>query len=141
MYRFIFNIYRSATDHLENLLGVSLTSSIWFWISLLQFCLLLYLINKRYKKNRNTSDRTLNREQKKKFKRSSVNMDDLMQSINRSKELYKKLSRSCHPDRFIGKPEQKNAEFIFQEISRYKRDYKQLICLREKAEQELNIKI
>lgn len=141
MYNTIYNIYRSATDFIENLVGFSTSSSIWFWISLIQFLLLIILVYKTFKNKYRLNDVNLKRAQKMKLKKTSVNMDDLMHSINHAKELYKKLSRSCHPDLFIGKVEHEKALEIFQDVSRYKRDYKQLIVLQQKAEQLLNIKI
>lgn len=67
-------------------------------------------------------------------------MGNLMNSINNSSELYKELSRKCHPDRFVNSPDQKLAEEIFQEIARHKRNHEKLIALKERAIAELNIK-
>ena len=42
-------------------------------------------------------------------------MNNLMDSIHNSRNLYKELSKKCHPDRFINDPKQKIAEEIFQD--------------------------
>lgn len=70
-----------------------------------------------------------------------VDMDDLMMNINRSKELYKKLSSKCHPDRFIDVEKNEIANEIFQNITKNQRNYKQLLVLSEQAQNELNITI
>ena len=40
-------------------------------------------------------------------------MNNLMDSMHKSRNLYKELSKKCHPDRFINNPKQKIAEEIF----------------------------
>jgi len=71
--------------------------------------------------------------------KGSFDMDNLMNSINSSKSLYKELSRLCHPDRFIGDEKQNIAQEIFKEISKSKRDFGKLESLKERAKKELNI--
>ena len=73
-------------------------------------------------------------------KKSEIDMDNLMNSINGSKDLYKQLSRKCHPDRFINSEKQKIAEVIFQDISKHKRAYNKLLLLKKQAADQLNIK-
>jgi curved DNA-binding protein CbpA len=68
-------------------------------------------------------------------------MNSLMDSINGSKDLYKELSRVCHPDRFTNSDKQKNAEEIFQEISKNKRDFNKLSELKKRVIAELNINL
>ncbi|MGR7813784.1 hypothetical protein [Lacinutrix undariae] len=93
---------------------------------------------------RNNKDLEFSDIDKKKLKKESinsgVNMGDLMDNINLSKSLYKQLSKTCHPDRFIGTDKNENAQEIFQEISNHKRDYKKLQELKLRAENELNLK-
>jgi curved DNA-binding protein CbpA len=70
----------------------------------------------------------------------NADMKNLVNSIAKSRELYKELSRQCHPDRFVNTDLQPTAEDIFQEISRNKRNYKILLALKERAIEKLNIK-
>jgi hypothetical protein len=103
--------------------------------------LVLIILKIKYKRSK---DLEFSNVSKKKLKTDSksgkMDMNDLMDSINSSKELYKVLSRKCHPDRFVNKEKQETAEAIFQLISKNKRNYKELQLLRRRAENELNLK-
>ena len=112
---------------------------LWFWIALIEFVMIVFLILKLKWKQGDANFGDLPIDKVRNAKRSDVDMNDLMESINGSKELYKKLSRVCHPDRFINSDKQKLAQEIFQEISKNKRDFKQLTALKKRAEMELNI--
>ncbi len=114
-------------------------TSFWFWASLIEFIVIILLIIKLKKRKSNLSFAELTKDKIKSSKDLHIDMDNLMNSIGGSKDLYKELSRLCHPDKFINKPEQKIAEEIFQEISRHKRNYEKLALLRERAKSELNI--
>ena len=72
-----------------------------------------------------------------KYKSKSFDMGNLMNDINKSRELYKELSRSCHPDRFINAPQYNKAVLIMQEITKNKRNYNNLIKLQKQANNEL----
>ncbi|HLU86830.1 MAG TPA: hypothetical protein VKZ44_03675, partial [Taishania sp.] len=92
----------------------------------------------RYKKSElEFSD--LPKEKLKTAKSTSIDMDNLMNSINGAGELYKELSRKCHPDRFVKSDKQSLAEEIFQEISKNKRNFKALQDLKVRAKNELEI--
>lgn len=119
----------------------SIITSIWFWISLVEFLIIIFFIIKLLKKKNNLAFSDLSKEQLKKAKSTNVDMDNLMNSINGSKELYKTLSKTCHPDRFINSDKQNLAENIFQEISKNKRNYNKLIALKQRAINELNINL
>jgi uncharacterized protein YozE (UPF0346 family) len=113
--------------------------SIWLWIALIEFMIIVFLIVKLKKKQHVLKFENLSKEKMKSAKESEIDMTNLMNSINKSKELYKELSRYCHPDRYINTDKQKTAEEIFQEISKHKRDFKKLSELKEKATDVLNI--
>ena len=63
----------------------------------------------------------------------NIDMSNLLNSIHHSKELYKELSKRCHPDIFANKPEYKIAEELFQKISRNRRNFEQLMLIKEEA--------
>lgn len=112
--------------------------SIWFWIAVIQFVLIAWLLAKLHKQKRTKLE--LFDVKKSDLKKSgNVNMDNLMNSIHYSRELYKELSRKCHPDRFVNTSEQEIAEELFQRISRNKRNYEQLMLLKEEAKNKLNL--
>lgn len=122
-------------------------NSFWLWLAISEFLILLLLIiivvrlYRKLKNNKNLAFANVNKnELKKRMKHSSVDLDGLMDSINKSKSLYKKLSRACHPDRFINTDKHENAKDLFQEISNSKRDYKKLEAIEERAKNELNLK-
>lgn len=118
----------------------SLTENYWFWIAAAELGLILFLIAKLRQKQKvmldSTTEELLN-----KSKNSNVDMDNLMNSINKSRELYKLLSTKCHPDRFLEETINKKASEIFQEISKNQRNYNRLLELKEIAQTELNITI
>lgn len=116
-------------------------SSIWFWISLVQFLVIIILII-RYKRIKGKPIiREIRKEIIKEAGKEDIDMEELMANINKAGRLYKTLSSKCHPDRFINSPKYLPAEEIFQEITRYKRNYKELCALRERAINELNVKL
>lgn len=129
------NVVREAIVNSE-----TTSFSVWFWIALAELLIIIFLFLRLRKKNNNLKFGDVTKDKMRDAKKSDIDMNNLMNSINGSKELYKKLSRSCHPDRFINSDKQKIAEEIFQEISKNKRDFKILTELKEKAIIELNIK-
>lgn len=68
-----------------------------------------------------------------------VDMGALMNDITLSRELFKELSSSCHPDRFTDVDLKKKADALFQEITKNKRSYSSLISLKKRAKDELNL--
>ena len=74
-----------------------------------------------------------------KAKHEDIDMTDVMDSINKSRELYKSLSSKYHPDRFELDAHKIIANEIFQEIVESKRNYKKLLDLKAKAESKLNV--
>ncbi len=127
----------TAVSALSN--GVSLPNNFWFWLSIIELVIILFLVFKLSSKKKNLAFSDLNKDNLKKSKETDINMGNLMNSINNSSELYRELSRKCHPDRFVNSPNQKLAEEIFQEIARDKRNHEKLIALKERAIVELNI--
>jgi|JI10StandDraft_1071094.scaffolds.fasta_scaffold56195_6 hypothetical protein len=119
----------------------SSTRSYWMWIAAAEFLVIGYLafklINKKKIKFDQAGGDILNE-----AKNSNVDMDNLMNSINKSRQLYKQLSAKCHPDRFAtDEQKQKIADDLFQEITRNQRNYSKLLELQEEAQQKLNINI
>ena len=113
--------------------------SMWFWISLIELLLIIYLIYKLKSKKKGIELTDLETKHIKDSKSNKIDMGNLMDSIHNSRNLYKELSKKCHPDRFINDPKQKIAEEIFQEITKYERNFEKLRSLKLRAENELNI--
>jgi hypothetical protein len=113
--------------------------NIWFWLSIIELIIIIFLLLKIRRSREKLTFSDLNKENIKASKEATIDFGNVMNSINRSGELYKELSRKCHPDRFVDSPLQKLAEEIFQEISKNKRDFEKLSALKERAINELNL--
>ena len=124
----------ATTTKSENLLD-----SIWFWISIVEFLVIIFLIIRLKRKNSDLTFSDLPNDKIKTAKSTAIDMDNLMNSINGSRDLYKELSKVCHPDKFVNTDKQKIAEEIFQEISKDRRNFEKLLAHKERAKKELNI--
>jgi hypothetical protein len=91
------------------------------------------------KKNSDLAFSDLPKDTMKNAKTKKIDMDNLMNSINGSRDLYKELSKVCHPDNFVNTDMQTIAEEIFKDISKDKRNYEKLLAIKERAKNELNI--
>lgn len=135
----LLQITKDSLDILSTGNAINFQSSIWIWIAIIEFLIILFLIFKLNKVNNNLAFNDLTKKDIKKSQKSRIDMDNLMNSINSSRDLYKTLSKKCHPDRFVNTAKQDLAENIFQEISRNKRDFEKLNKIKLRAEKELNI--
>jgi hypothetical protein len=118
---------------------VSITNSIWFWISVIELTIILVLLFKSKSKRAVSELSDLDSKNIKGAKNNSIDMDNLLNSIHNSKRLYRELSKKCHPDRFINDPKQLTAQEIFQEITLNEKNFEKLSLLKVRAENELNI--
>jgi leucyl aminopeptidase len=116
-----------------------LLSSTWFWIAIVELFIIIFLLVRLKKKKTELAFSDLPKDKMKNAKSSLIDMDNLMNSINGSRDLYKELSKACHPDKFVNTEKQKIAEDIFQEISKDKRNFEKLLAHKERAKNELNI--
>ena len=116
-----------------------LLSSTWFWLSIVEFTVIIFLLIRLKKKKTELAFSDLPKDKMKNAKSSNIDMDNLMNSINGSRDLFKELSKVCHPDKFVNTEQQKIAEDIFQDISKDKRNFEKLLALKERAKNELNI--
>ena len=130
---------KADSSSVTNTVSTTLGLNVWFWLALFELIIILVLLFKVKRANSNLKFADLNKNNLKKSKEASIDFGNVMNSINGAGELYKELSRKCHPDRFIDSPLQKHAEEIFQEISKNKRDFEKLSALKERAITELKI--
>jgi len=112
--------------------------SIWFWIALIEFIIVIFLLLKIIAKSHPLDFAEISKKDLRQGN-ENPNMQDLFNSIANSKNLYKELSKHCHPDKFAHTPLHAVAEEIFQDITRHKRDYKRLTELKAIAIDKLNI--
>ncbi|RCW91317.1 molecular chaperone DnaJ [Winogradskyella arenosi] len=121
--------------------NIDLSISIWFWLAIIECIIIIYLVFKLKKRNVNLDFADISKDKLNSVKSSSIDMGNVMNSINSSRGLYKNLSRLCHPDRFINSEKQELAESIFQEITKHKRNFQKLSELKQRAKEELEIKM
>ena len=118
----------------------SIPNEIWLYTATVEFlliCLLaMYILVIRKKAKLSKFEKDI-----RKAKSAEVNMNDLMLSINKSKELYKELSLKCHPDKHINNELHGEIEDLFQEITKNKRNFQELIRLKGIAMDKFGIRI
>lgn len=111
----------------------------WLIVAIIQFIVIAFLFYKNRKLKLALVDPDKFNELRT-AKTSDVDMTDLMNNINTSRDEYKDLSKKCHPDRFLDEEKKQKADELFQEISRHKRNSAKLKELKIRAEKELDIK-
>lgn len=142
MRNILLQILTDTTKMVTNTkIGASSTKNYWMWIAAAELVVIGYLafklINKKQIKFDQPGGDILNE-----ARNSTVDMDNLMNSINKSRQLYKQLSAKCHPDRFaIDEVKRTIADSLFQEITKHQRNYGKLLELQEEAKQKLNITV
>lgn len=75
----------------------------------------------------------------KRYKKTDLDMANVMQDLHLSRQLYKTLSRKYHPDKFIGTMKVELAEELFKLIQQNKSNYNGLLAIEKRAELELKI--
>lgn len=95
--------------------------------------LISYILLKKYK--RNVARKELKRalEEDKNID-PSENIVNLMNSISKSKVLYKILIKKIHPDRFQDEDKKEKATLLSQRITKSKKNYNELISLKKEVE-------
>ena len=116
-------------------------SSIWKYVSLVQFGIIAYLAYKLHRNKPQTQFDDDIRETVKEAASKELDMENVVNSINKAKPLFKKLSKKCHPDKFENSDKHESALEIYQKITKNKRNYSKLLELRKLAEEELEINI
>ncbi len=104
----------------------------WQLIAIIEFLFIVTLII-----NIKRGEASVGMNQLKKYKKSDLDMDHVMQDLHLSNELYKSLSKKYHPDRFIGSVKIELAEEIFKLIQQNKSSYNGLLAIQKRAELEL----
>ena len=118
--------------------SIQSSHSIWFWIAVLEFVIIVIILFYHRRSNiKKLPLVELKKEKAKEYMKTEVDMNDVLSSITKSRDLYKELSRKYHPDRFVNTPLEVEATIIFQEITKNKRNYSELLILKERAEKEL----
>jgi len=107
------------------------------FVFLIIFFLVLLVVFKMIKKNKNDSNQDMLKKAIDDSKKVSIDMSNIIISINNSRDLYKKLCVKYHPDKFIDENIKKIANDLIAEINSNKTDYKKLLVIENKAEKLL----
>jgi len=126
---------------IKSIISFPNSHNIWFWLAIVVLIIIIFVGYKLLNKKKNLTFSDLTIDNVKELKNADIDMNNLVHSINRSRDLYKKLSSLCHPDRFANTSKEKIAEVIFQEISKNKRNFEELSHLKVRAREELDIDI
>lgn len=132
----------SDPDSLE-IINETATSggNLWKYVSIVQFGIISYLAYKLYGNKPKTEFKNVKRETVKEAASKEFDMDNVINSINKAKPLFKELSKKCHPDKFANSEKHETALIIYQQITESKRNYSKLFELKELAQEELKIRI
>ncbi|MBC8548979.1 MAG: molecular chaperone DnaJ [Candidatus Brocadiales bacterium] len=134
----------SDTTVISRVAETQASTNFWMWLAIIEaaivFSLIFILLYKSKRRTWSTDLGSLASSTKEDAKHTEIDMDNIIHSIARSRELYKELRKICHPDRFQNYPEKTISESIFKEVTRNKRNYKELLVLKERIKEELDIK-
>lgn len=142
----------SLTHVIANNAPINKTPLYWPIISVTELLIILFLILKKYSNKHkkldhsplistSTKEEDINISDFRNEKSSEINMDELIESISKAKELYKHLSNKCHPDRFLDPDKNNKANVIFQQIVNSQRNYQKLLKIKDLAQKELGISL
>ena len=114
--------------------------NIWFYVSLVEFVIIILLGVSTLRIKKTKRDGRLSKEE---LLKNSTDIDfgGLIQSSFHAKELYDKMIRKCHPDRFIDEQQRSVASEISAKLVANKHNFKALEELKELAIKKLNIKV
>ena len=135
----ILIISSDSIQGLNSLTSNNATNSVWFWISICEF-IVIFLILNRYVFNRpKLQYSNLSKNDLVNSENANIDMSNVINSINQSKELYKKMASQYHPDRFIENDKKLIATEIMKEVVANKRNYSKLVELKALADIKLNL--
>ncbi len=115
-------------------------TSVWMWLALAELIVINFLLYKLWRcRHARLSGMGFSKNDLRHTDSTNVGMDNLINSITKSDELYKELSRKYHPDKFVNTPLYPIAQELFQKISEHKKNYYLLSQLKEEAIAKLKI--
>jgi hypothetical protein len=113
--------------------------NVWTMISLVEFVLILFLLFRLFKRKEKptSSNKAFSRDE---IVNEKIDYENILKSSFQARDLYDKLKKKCHPDRFPTDLEiNKIADELFQEIQKNKTNLKRLEELKEEAISKLKI--
>jgi hypothetical protein len=126
----------------NDIFSMAYSHSYWIFTFLLSLAILilisLYFIHLRIKNSKNLDSKLADTITN--FKNNSVDMKNIVISINNAPELYKNLTKMYHPDKYVGTEYEETANEIFQTINSKRRDFNALCEIKKLAEEKLPTK-
>ena len=132
----MIQLLQAAIDSTKTTISMKGSHSYWMWIALGELIIILFLITKWKTHSKDA-------QAKQKFKSEAlhgeIDFDNVITSSFHANELYDKLKKTCHPDRFTSEEQRVIADQLFHQITQNRRDYKKLVELQHEAENKLHI--
>lgn len=132
-------ISSDSIQGLNTITSNNFINSIWFWISISEFIFILLILNRYVFNKSKLKYSNLSKNDLVNPENANIDMNNIINSINQSKELYKKMASQYHPDRFIDNDKKLIATEIMKEVVANKRNYSKLVELKALADIKLNL--
>lgn len=117
----------------------SFDSHVWMFIALFEGVCIITLLLILLSHNKHTE---IQKRFKEEAKKGDVDYNNIITSSFHAEDLYNKLKKACHPDKFTSNPElMTKANDLFQQITQNKYDWEKLQELKLTAIKELHINI
>jgi len=107
------------------------TSPLWEWVAIVEFVIIVFLVFRLLKAKTKQMPKEL-----REMKNTQINTDDVVSDIFQSKNLYDKLIRICHPDRFPDETMKEAMTILSMEITKNKNSYSRLLSIKEETEKK-----
>lgn len=101
---------------------------VWKFIALVEFVLIILLVFYKKEKQKEMNPDLLN------AKSAAIDTDSMMSDIFKSRELYEKLIRKCHPDRYVDEEMKQIMTDLSKDITKNKNNYTVLCEIRNKID-------
>lgn len=130
----IFLQVADSTNQGINNISIVSEKPIWFWVAIVEFLIILFII---FLKNKNGKMENGKFDEINSYKNKEVDTQNVVDSIFKSKNLFKELSKKYHPDKFFNTDKHEIAQEIFQQITDNKNNYTKLKELETEALKKL----
>ncbi|MFI3297020.1 MAG: molecular chaperone DnaJ [bacterium] len=134
-------IHQDSVNTIESVINTTHTityDNIWMWIAIVEFLIILIFCLTRI----GVKKRNLKSKVKKEILSDPIDFDNIIKSSFHANELYDKLIKKCHPDRFPTDQNLNNiATELSKEIQKNRTNLNRLNELKIEAQTKLNINI
>lgn len=132
----LLNILLQAVDSVSVTTSDSSFELPWNIIAIVEFVIILVLLLFQIKPNNKKMSKDLLR-----AKNADINTDNMMSDIFKSKDLYDKLIRKCHPDRFTDAEMKAKMTTLSQDITKNQHNYSDLCKIKTEIKVKYNLNV